>query len=51
MPPRASKGRGAREQSRNERRSEYAELVIPSLIDRIDQLTSTDRVLIVGDDL
>lgn len=51
MPPRASKGRGAREQSRNERRSEYAELVIPSLIDRIDQLTPTDRVLIVGDDL
>ena len=51
MPPRASKGRGAREQSRNERRSEYAELVVPYLVDRIDQLTATDRVLVVGDQL
>ncbi|MBA3471277.1 MAG: hypothetical protein H0T53_16700 [Herpetosiphonaceae bacterium] len=46
-----SKGRGAREQGRADRRSEYAALVAPQFSGLVQPAGPDDRALLLGDDL
>ena len=51
MPKPKLKGRGAREQNRTDRRTEYAELITPHFLDLVQVESPADRVLLFGDEL
>lgn len=50
MPPR-TKGRGAREQHKLDRRDDYTELVVPQILNQLEEFPPESRLLLVGDGL